>query len=403
MSSPTSSGAILVFNAGSSSLKFSIFHAADAGELDLRARGQMDQFGTTPHLMVRDAGGHPLAEERFAPEHVGDTGQAVRIACEWLAAHLAEEDVTAVGHRVVHGGAEFSQPVLVKDDILARLEALIPLAPLHQPYNVAAIRAATAWRPGLPQVACFDTAFHRTHSPLADRYALPARFYASGIRRYGFHGISYAYIASALPRVAPAIAGGKVIVAHLGNGASLCALEAGRSVDSTMGFSTLDGLCMGTRAGSLDPGVLLHLLSHRGMPLPEVERLLYHASGLRGLSGFSGDMRQLLASDAPEARLALDYFVWRITKEIGALAAVLSGLDGMVFTAGIGENQPAIRASIVQACGWLGCALDAEANAKHGPRITTAASKASAWVIPTHEEEMIAREVLRVLSATAQP
>lgn len=400
MSPSNPTGAILVLNAGSSSLKFSIFHAAASGELQLRARGQMDQFGSAPRLVVRSARGEPLADERFAAEEVGDTGHGVQAACNWLASHLAEEHVIAVGHRVVHGGVEFSHPIRLDGTTLARLDALTPLAPLHQPYNLAAIRAAAAWRPGLPQVACFDTAFHRTHSPLVDRFALPAAFYELGIRRYGFHGISYAYIASVLPHVAPTIARGKVIVAHLGNGASLCALEAGRSVDSTMGFSTLDGLCMGTRAGALDPGVLLHLLSHRGMPLPELERLLYHESGLRGLSGIGSDMRQLLGSDLPEARLAVDYFVWRITKEIGALAAVLGGVDGLVFTAGIGENQPGIRARIVQACAWLGCELDPDANAAHGPRITTRESRVSAWVIPTHEEEMIAREVQRMLAAT---
>jgi acetate kinase len=286
--------------------------------------------------------------------------------------------------------------------ILARLEALIPLAPLHQPYNLAAIRAVAEWRPELPQIACFDTAFHRTHSVLADRYALPARFYESGIRRYGFHGISYAYIASVLPRVAPELAAGKTIVAHLGNGASLCALGAGRSVDSTMGFSTLEGLAMGTRAGALDPGILLHLLGYRGMTLPELERLLYRESGLLGLSGITGDMRQLLARSEPQARLAVDYFVGRITREIGALAAVLGGLDGLVFTAGIGENQPLIRARVVEGCRWLGGELDPVANATHGPRITTVSSKLSAWVIPTHEEAMIARQVERMLSVAGR-
>jgi acetate kinase len=394
-------GALLVFNAGSSSLKFAVFHAEPGSDLRARARGQMDQFGVAPCLRVQDGAGTLLADTIFPATEVTHTGEAVRHCADWLAAHLAEEPVVGVGHRVVHGGAEFSAPVRVERGVLERLEALVPLAPLHQPYNVAGIRAMASGWPELPQVACFDTAFHRTHAALADRYALPRHFHELGLRRYGFHGLSYEYIAAVLPRVAPGLAAGRVIVAHLGNGASLCALEAGRSVDSTMGFSTLDGLCMGTRAGSLDPGLLLHLLNHRGMSAGALERLLYHESGLLGLSGLTGDMRRLLASAEPEARLAVDYFVWRIVKEMGALAAVLGGVDGLVFTAGIGENQPGIRARVVAGCGWLGAALDAPANAAGGPCISAPGARVSAWVIPTNEEEMIARHVRRVLGAGA--
>ncbi len=394
---PSDPGAILVFNAGSSSVKFSIFHVGGAADLRRLVRGQVDGFTAGPRLLVKDEMGGVLADRALGPGAVRDTGQAVLIAGEWLARHLTNEPLLAVGHRVVHGGAAFSEPVRLDEPTVAQLEALVPLAPLHQPHNLAAIRAVSAWRPELPQVASFDTAFHRTHSALVDRYALPARFYEAGIRRYGFHGLSYASVAATLQRTLPELASGRVIVAHLGNGASLCALRAGRSVDSTMGFSTLDGLCMGTRAGSLDPGVLLHLLAHDRMTGPELERLLYRESGLLGLSGVTGDMRQLLASTEPAAATALDYFVWRIVKGIGALAAGLGGLDGIVFTAGIGENQPGIRARVLEGCAWLGCELDAAANAAHGPRITTPRSRLSGWVIPTAEEEVIARDACRVL------
>lgn len=401
---PRDLGHVLVINCGSSSIKYQLLMM---GQGELVAGGVVERIGeANPVLKHRcvaagapDRAANPrevsAADHREAFHHIVE---ALRTSDGFAdGAHLI-----AVGHRVVHGGAEFSEPVWLTEELVGRLEALVPLAPLHQPYNLAAIRTVAAWRPDLPQVACFDTAFHRSHSMLADRYALPAKYYEAGIRRYGFHGISYAYIASALPRVAPALAKGRVIVAHLGNGASLCALASGRSVDSTMGFSTLDGLCMGTRAGSLDPGVLVHLLRHRGMALADLERLLYRESGLLGLSGLSGDMRQLLSSQDPAAQLAVDYFVWRIAKEIGALAMTLGGLDGLVFTAGIGENQPIIRTRVSMACEWLGCQLDADANAVHGPRISTTASAVSAWVIPTHEEEMIARDVWRLVRRPRQ-
>jgi len=300
---------------------------------------------------------------------------------------------------VVHGGADYSQPVRVDEAVFTALEKLTPLAPLHEPHNLAAIRALRETRPELPQIACFDTAFHRTHPQLADLYALPWEFYEAGVRRYGFHGLSYEYIAATLPQAAPEIANGRVIVAHLGSGASLCALRAGQSVDSTMGFSPLDGIPMGTRPGAIDPGVLLYLVGQRGMTPAALEKLLYKESGMLGLSGISNDMRQLLESPEPRARLAVDYFVHYVAKEIGALAAVLGGLDGLVFTAGVGENSPVIRARILQACAWLGVTLDADANQRGDARITARDSSVSAWVIPTNEELMIARHTYRCVIA----
>jgi acetate kinase len=282
--------------------------------------------------------------------------------------------------------------------LLARLEALVPLAPLHQPANLAPIRSIRARRPGLPQVACFDTAFHRGHGPLADRYALPEALYRAGVRRYGFHGLSYEHVVSRLPEVAPGIAGGRVIVAHLGSGCSACAIAGGRSVESTMGFTALDGLPMATRPGQLDPGVVLHLLE-RGMGARAIERLLYHESGLKGLSGLSGDVRDLLASPDPRARLALDCFAYRAALAFGALAAAMGGLDGIVLTAGIGENAAPVRAAIVARCAWLGAVLDPARNARHGPLITTDASRLPVYVVPTDEERIIARHTLAVLKA----
>ena len=390
-------GSVLVVNAGSSSLKFSLFRLDGAAALQLDAHGQLDGIGTRPRLTVKDGTGRPLADRAFALAEAREVKDAVAIAVAWLQEQFAGEPLRAVGHRVVHGGAEHACPLLVDEPVLAVLERLIPLAPLHQPHNVAAIRMLRRTQPNLPQVACFDTTFHRGHPQLADLYALPWEYHEAGVRRYGFHGLSYEYIASVLPQVAPTIAGGRVIVAHLGSGASLCALRAGASVDSTMGFSTLDGLPMGTRPGALDPGVLLYLAGQRGMTAAALEQLLYKESGLLGLSGVSNDMRVLLESDAPRARLAVDYFVYRIAREIGAFAAVLGGLDGLVFTAGIGENAAVIRARIVQACAWLGVALDAEANARGGPCISRAGA-VSAWVVPTNEELMIARHTLALVA-----
>jgi acetate kinase len=385
------SGSILVVNAGSSSLKFSLFRLDAADALQLAVRGQIDGIGTRPHLKAKDDAGHTLVERDLAVAEAREVKDAITLAGAWLREHFPDEALLAVSHRVVHGGADYSQPVRVDESVFAALERLIPLAPLHQPHNLAAIRALRETQPRLPQVACFDTAFHRSHPQLADVYALPWEYYKAGVRRYGFHGLSYEYIAGVLPRVAPDISNGRVIVAHLGSGASLCALHGGTSVDSTMGFSPLDGIPMGTRPGAVDPGVLLYLVGQRGMTPAALEKLLYQESGLLGLSGVSNDMRLLLESPKPRARLAVDYFVHYVAKEIGALAAVLGGLDGLVFTAGIGENSPAIRARVVEACAWLGITLDADANQRGGPCISAAGSTVSAWVVPTNEELMIAR------------
>jgi len=391
-------GSILVVNAGSSSLKFSLFRVDDAASLHLAARGQLDGIGTRPRLKASDGAGSPLVESEIAVAEAREVKDAVALAAAWLRTRFTGEPLLAVGHRVVHGGPEFSRPVLVDVPVLSELERLVPLAPLHQPHNLAAIRMLRETQPQIPQVACFDTAFHRAHPQLADLYALPWGYYEAGVRRYGFHGLSYEYIATALPKVAPGIAGGRVVVAHLGSGASLCAMRAGASVDSTMGFSTLDGVPMGTRPGGIDPGVLLYLVAQRGMPPAELEKLLYKDSGLLGLSGVSNDMRVLLESRKPRARIAVDYFVYRVAREIGALAGTLGGVDGLVFTAGIGENSAEIRARIVDACAWLGVTLDAEANRRGGPRISPAGSAVSAWVVPTNEELMIARHTLALVA-----
>jgi acetate kinase len=392
-----SSGSIVVVNAGSSSLKFSLFRVDGGEHLQLAVRGQVDGIGTRPGLKVRDAAGGTLVARDLPVDEACEVKDAIALAGTWLRERFPGEPLIAVGHRVVHGGADYSQPVLVDDAVYAALERLVPLAPLHQPHNLAAIRAVRETQPGLPQVACFDTAFHRTHSQLDDLYALPWACYEAGVRRYGFHGLSYEYIAATLPRIAPDVAGGRVIVAHLGSGASLCALRDGQSRHSTMGFSPLDGIPMGTRPGSVDPGVLLYLIGQRGMTPAALERLLYRESGLLGLSGVSNDMRLLLESAEPRARLALDYFVHSVAKEIGALAAVLGGLDGLVFTAGVGENSAEIRARIARACTWLGVTLDPDANQRGGPCISGPGSAVSAWVIPTNEELMIARHTQRLV------
>jgi acetate kinase len=394
-----SNGSILVVNAGSSSLKFSLFRLGAADDLQLAAHGQIDGIGIRPHLAAKDGAGNNLVEHDLAITEAREVKDAIALTGAWLRAQFPHEPLLAVGHRVVHGGAEYSRPVLVDDTVFTTLEHLIPLAPLHLPHNLAAIRAVRENQPQLPQVACFDTAFHRTHPQLADLYALPWEYYEAGVRRYGFHGLSYEYIAAALPQVAPGIANGRVIVAHLGNGASLCALRAGKSQDSTMGFSPLDGIPMGTRPGGIDPGVLLYLAGQRGMSPAALEELLYKQSGLLGLSGISNDMRLLLESRAPHARLAVDYFVHYVAKEIGALTAVLGGLDGLVFTAGIGENSAEIRARIVDACAWMGIALDTDANQRGDSRISAKGSAVSAWVVPTNEELMIARHTYALVTS----
>ena len=387
----------LVLNAGSSSLKFCVFQRPDGERWRLGARGQIEGIGTSPRLSVKDENLRKVADEQLDTSTVQNGSDAIGALALWLRSQYAGARVLGVGHRVVHGGANFTAPVIVTPEILEQLRVLIPLAPLHQPYNLAAIEAVEARLPGVPQVACFDTGFHRDHKAVADLIPLPREICQGGLQRYGFHGLSYEYIASVLPETAPEIAKGKVIVAHLGSGASLCALNDGKSVDTTMGFTAVEGLCMGTRPGSIDPGAVLYLFQNLGLSVKEVETILYKQSGLIGISGISNDMRDLLEREEPEARLAVDYFIYRIAKEIGALAAALGGLDALVFTAGIGENSAEIRRRVCEACAWLGVEIDAGANEQRAARISTAQSKLSVWVIPTNEELMIARHTGKLL------
>lgn len=390
------SGYALVLNAGSSSLKFCVFQQTQATTWELETRGQIEGIGTSPRMSVKDARGQKRLDEALPPT-VSDGRAAVDTLAAWLRSNYEGSRIVGVGHRVVHGGPRFSGPVVITREILAELKALTPLAPLHQPHNVAPIETILDRMPDVPQVACFDTAFHRGHADVATVLPLPRDVCKGGVERYGFHGLSYEYIASKLPEVAPEIADGRVVVAHLGSGASLCALRQRKSIDSTMGFTTLDGLCMGTRPGALDAGVVLYLFQQLGLSVKQVEEVLYKKSGLLGISGISNDMRNLIESKEPAARLAVDYFVFRAAKEIGALAAALGGIDALVFTAGIGENSAEIRRRIVEASAWLGVQLDASANHARGPRISTPSSKVSAWVIPTNEEWMIAQHTRSLL------
>jgi acetate kinase len=386
----------IVLNAGSSSLKFCIYGRPDTEAWRLEARGQIEGIGTAPRFTAKDGAGTVVVDEGLEAT-VRDAGGALDALARWLRARFGGARVLGVGHRVVHGGADFRGPIVVTPPVMEALRSLIPLAPLHQPYNLAAIDAVAERLPGVPQVACFDTSFHRGQRAVAELVPLPGDIRRNGVQRYGFHGLSYEYIASVLPQVAPDIAEGRVIVAHLGSGASLCALKNRKSVDSTLGFTALDGLCMGTRPGAIDPGVILHLFQGLGLSAKEVETILYKKSGLLGISGISNDMRDLLNSREPAAALAVEYFVYQAAKQIGALAATLAGVDALVFTAGIGENSAEIRRRICQASAWLGLELDDDANAHKSPRITTAASRVSAWVIPTNEELVIARHTAALL------
>jgi acetate kinase len=389
---------ILVLNAGSSSLKFSVFALPGAGEMRAVAVGQIEGLGTAPRLKVKDGAGERIAEEQWDKSEVASHAQALQRIAGLLRSRFQGSVLAGVGHRVVHGGPDYSAPLLLTAEALTRLETFVPLAPLHQPHNLAAIRAVQEVQPELPQVACFDTAFHQTQERVAQFYGLPYEYYERGVRRYGFHGLSYEYIAATLPRVAPEIASGRVVVAHLGSGASMCALHGGLSVGSSMGFTALDGLMMGTRPGNMDPGIVLYLLQQEGMSAKQIEDLLYKRSGLLGLSGIGNDMRVLLASDAPRAKLAIDHFVYRISRELGALAAVLGGLDALVFTAGIGENSARIRQLVCEKARWLGIDIDEGANELGGPGISSASSRTSAWVVPTNEELMIARHTRKLLA-----
>ena len=399
--------AVLVLNAGSSSLKFTVFEIA-CGMLTEQVRGQIEGFGAAVRFRARFADGRPDAVSAGASP--GEpTGQAARNAGEalpglwhWMHAELDAYRLVGVGHRVVHGGTQFSAPVRLDARSVQALKALVPLAPLHQPHTLGPIERLMAERPDLPQVACFDTAFHRTQPQVADMFALPRRLYDEGIRRYGFHGLSYEYIASQLSVLAPRAAAGRTVVAHLGNGVSMCALAAGRSIATTMGFSALDGCPMGTRSGSLDPGVVLHLARERGMSLNEIEDLLYKRSGLLGVSGVSHDMRELQVSAEPGARLAIDYFTYRLAREAASLACALGGLDALVFTAGIGENSAPIRGAVCERLAWMGLTLDGpvnDATVQDSLRISTDDSPIEAWRMPTDEERVIARHTLDLLGA----
>jgi acetate kinase len=424
--------AILVLNAGSSSLKFSVFQvlggwgrataspqlsqipggsaeprpqppdvAGDDG-LMLHLRGQVDSLHSAPHFAAYDSEGNRVAEHRWDADAKLDSVDATHHVLGWLQGDsLSKHDTRAVGHRVVHGGLDFTGPVLIDDDVLARLDKLVPLAPLHQPQNLAVIRAVAQALPETPQVASFDTSFHRQRCHLDQLYALPRHLADAGIRRYGFHGLSYEYIASRLREVDPAAYAGRTVVAHLGNGASMCALRAGKSAATTMGFTALDGLPMGTRCGSIDPGVVLYLIDEQHLDPRQIEHMLYSESGLLGISGVASDMRTLLESPDAKAKEAIDYFVYRIGRELGSLTSALGGLDALVFTAGIGEHAAPIRAAVCRAAAWLGVELDDAKNAVGGPQINASTSRVAVRVIPTDEELMIARHTERVLGGAA--
>jgi acetate kinase len=388
---------ILVVNAGSSSLKFQVFAIVDGG-LERRVRGQIDGIGVKPKLRAKDAAGAVLVERDYETSDVPDLPAAIGEMRDWLQS-LGGFTLAAIGHRVVHGGPDYAEPVLIDAAVLDKLSHYQDLAPLHQPNNLAPIRLAMQIAPDLPQVACFDTAFHRGHAPHTDCYALPRKLYDEGVRRYGFHGLSYEYIAERLREVAPDVASGRVIVAHLGSGASMCALAAAKSIESTMGFTALDGLPMGTRPGQLDPGVVLYLIDQKRMSVGAVTDLLYRESGLKGLSGISNDMRVLLDSDDPNAAFAIDHFVHRSALSAGLLAAALGGLDAFVFTAGVGENSAPIRARLCERLAWLGAELDSAANEAGAECISTPQSRVALYVIPTDEELMIARHTLALVGA----
>ena len=385
---------IAVINAGSSSIKFALYEAGNG--LDLMYRGQVEQIGVSPHLQVADADGRPVTDLRWAAEgfdHRIATQEILKIAIKLLAGVR----VLGVGHRVVHGGTQYATPVRIDDSVITALAALTPLAPLHQPHNLSPIKAIAEAAPRMPQVACFDTAFHRSQPELAQLFGLPRKFSEAGVRRYGFHGLSYEYVTARMSEIAPELADGRIVIAHLGNGASLCATHRGRSVATTMGFTALDGLLMGTRCGSIDPGVLIYLMDTYGMDARAIETLIYRQSGLLGVSGISSDMRKLRASSDPAAAEAISLFVYRIVREVGSLAAALGGLDALVFTAGIGENDTGVRSDVGKASRWLGLELDEALNARGAGRISSDASRVSAWVVPTDEERVVARHTSTVL------
>jgi len=385
---------VVTLNAGSSSIKFGLF-ANEADVPRLVASGQIDGIGADMWFKAQDRKSTVSTKRDLADSPRGDGHRvAIDIILDWIAKSYPDALVAAIGHRVVHGGPDFAGPALVTPEVVAALERLSPLAPLHQPHNLAGIAAATAAFPGVPQVACFDTAFHHGHSFVYDTFALPRRYYDNGVRRYGFHGLSYDYIARRMREIAPLEAAGRMVVAHLGNGASMCAIANGRSVASTMGLSALDGLPMGTRCGQIDPGVLLYLLQHDGLSADALSELLYQDSGLLGLSGASQDMRELEQSSDPRCAEAIDYFVHRIRHELGGFAVTLSGIDAIVFSGGIGEHSARVRAAVLDGLEWLGISLDAGANAGHNQVVSTASSRVRVYVVPTDEEAMIADQTI---------
>ncbi len=393
---------VLVLNAGSSSIKFSVFSAA--AEPALVGNGQIEGIGAAPRFVARDADRRVLLDRRW--DDAADAPQthaaALAVLIDWLDGRLGEQKIVAIGHRVVHGGADLVAPVLVDATVLSRLDALVPLAPLHQPHNLAGIRAASAAFPGVPQFACFDTAFHRTKAWVADTFALPPRYYDQGIRRYGFHGLSYEYIAALIAAEDPALGAGRLVVAHLGNGASLCAIAKGACVDTSMGFTALDGVPMGTRCGQIDPGVLIHLMQAEGMDTKALTHLLYHECGLKGLSGVSQDVREIEAAGTPQAAGALAHFAFRVRREIGALSASMGGIDALVFTAGIGENARALRGAICEGLDYLGIGIDSAANLANAGEISRPGNAVRVLVRATDEARMIARHTFALI-ATSEP
>lgn len=389
---------ILTLNAGSSSIKFAFYEITAPGELRLDLHGQLEGMrGPDPHLRT-EAGDGSVTFDRHA---IGLAGDGTKSLAVKIRRELAHHRLVAVGHRVAHGGPFFTGPALVTEKTLAQMESLVSLAPLHQPFSIAPMKTLAAEFPGVPQVACFDTSFHRGHSEVVDFFAIPRALHDQGVRRYGFHGLSYEFIARSLPQLDAELSHGRTVVAHLGSGASMCAMRNGKSVDCTISFTALGGIPMGTRCGDLDPGVVLYLLREKGMSVAEVEALLYKESGLTGLSGVGNDMRTLEASANPFAKLAIDHFVYRVCASLAGLAATLGGLDGIVFTAGIGEHSKRIRAEVLQGCGWMGVELDEARNDTGGPRITSDGSKVSAWVIPTDEQLMIGYHTYDVVTQTA--
>ena len=385
---------IAVINAGSSSIKFAVFN--EDGDQSLIFRGQVEKIGVAPHLEVEGPDGETLVENEWGAKELNHSS-ATKIILQTAIGLLGGEAIEVIGHRVVHGGTKFTEPTLVDKSVLPSLKTLIPLAPLHQPHNIAPIEAIMAEAPHIPQVACFDTAFHQTQAPLAQAFALPREITDQGVRRYGFHGLSYEYVSGYLRKVAPDYADRRIIVAHLGNGASLCAMNQGRSVATTMGFTAVEGLMMGTRCGSIDPGVLIYLMDEKKLDARGLEDLIYKKSGLLGVSGMTSDMRELRQSDDPRAREAIDLFIYRIVREIGSLTAALGGLDGIVFTGGIGQRDPKTRREVIAGCAWLGAAIDEEANVGGEQRID-GSSTIPIWVLPTDEERVIARHAAALLS-----